>query len=306
MPKKRGGRKAAAPEPPTVFLQWIGFLVQTDQHRFPEEERTGRMLERLDGMAAGLRDRGEEVPGWLEGVRARYRELDRAGVRTGLGPEAMLEATSAIFAHLPEGERPWARRVFFLWLKGTYEKEGWPLPEWLAEGLRLTGRGEGAPVHAIPAYRVQLVRDRSVPASRRSYGSPALAADLFRAYLGDSDREQFVAIFLDTRSQVIGLHLVSVGTVDCCAVSPREVFKAALLCNAAAVVLAHNHPSGDPHPSETDVAITRALQRAAELLEIPVLDHVIVGEPGYASFLELGILEPGGAAVTPASRSALR
>lgn len=146
-------------------------------------------------------------------------------------------------------------------------------------------------MYRVPNYKIQLVRDGSVQASQRRCASPRLAVELFRNYIGDSDREHVVAMFLDTQNRFIGLHTVSIGTIDYCVVHPREVLKAALLCNAASLVLAHNHPSGEPTPSQDDIKLTRDLQKAAELLDIPLMDHVIVGEPGYASFLELGLID---------------
>jgi DNA repair protein RadC len=100
-----------------------------------------------------------------------------------------------------------------------------------------------------------------------------------------------VAIFLDSQNRFIGVHTIAVGTVDYCVVNPREVFKAALLCNATSLVLAHNHPSGEPAPSQDDIRLTRDLQKAAELLDIELMDHIVIGEARYASFLELGLLD---------------
>lgn len=145
-------------------------------------------------------------------------------------------------------------------------------------------------MYRVPAYKLQLVRDRTVPIHTRLCARPSAAADLFRAYIGDSDREHMVAMFLDAQNRFIGVHTISVGTVDSCMVNPREVFKAALLCNATSLVLAHNHPSGDPVPSQDDIRLTRELQQAAELLDVPVMDHIVVAESSYASLMELGLL----------------
>lgn len=146
-------------------------------------------------------------------------------------------------------------------------------------------------MYRVPAYKLQLVRDRTVPLHTRVCRNPSTAADLFRAYIGDSDREHMVAIFLDTQNRFIGVHTIAVGTVDYCVVNPREVFKAALLCNATSLLLAHNHPSGEPTPSQDDIRLTRDLKKAAELLDIELMDHIVVGEARYASFLELGLLD---------------
>jgi DNA repair protein RadC len=157
-------------------------------------------------------------------------------------------------------------------------------------------------VHRVPKYKVQLVREGSVPFSKRLCATPREAADLFRAYIGDSDREHLVAIFLDTQNRFLGLHTVSVGTLDYSVVHPREVFKAAILSNASSLVLAHNHPSGEAAPSEEDIRVTHQLLKIGELLDIPLMDHVIVGEVTYASFMEMGLLEPDLPALRPPRR----
>ena len=117
-------------------------------------------------------------------------------------------------------------------------------------------------------------------------------------YLREENRvyqvEQFQAVLLNTRRKLIRVALISKGLLDTLLVHPREVFKHAIAANASAVVLVHNHPSGDPTPSEADIRATRDLIRAGQLLKIEVLDHVILGrrtaENGrdYASLRELG------------------
>lgn len=108
------------------------------------------------------------------------------------------------------------------------------------------------------------------------------------------DAECFVTIFLNTRRWISGFSLVSIGTLDTILVHPREVFKPAIVMGASALVLAHNHPSGDPTPSEADIKVTRDLIKAGQILKIEVLDHIIMGKvgplslTGYASLRELG------------------
>src|SRR5690349_13814156 len=104
----------------------------------------------------------------------------------------------------------------------------------------------------VPVYRVMLVRERRQEVESRDIRSPADAAAIFRAHIGDCDREVFAVLALSPRSKVIGVHTVSVGTIDSTIVHPREVFKPLLLLNAASVILAHNHPSGDHMPSPED------------------------------------------------------
>ncbi|MEY4199292.1 MAG: hypothetical protein RLZZ265_1032, partial [Verrucomicrobiota bacterium] len=106
--------------------------------------------------------------------------------------------------------------------------------------------------------------------------------------------EHFLVLLLNTRRRLIRVERISQGTLDAIHVHAREVFKHAISANAAAIVLVHNHPSGDPTPSEADIKVTRDLIRAGQLLKIDVLDHVILGrktterERDYASLRELG------------------
>lgn len=101
-----------------------------------------------------------------------------------------------------------------------------------------------------------------------------------------------MVLLLDTQNQIIGIHTVTIGTLDAALVHPREIFKPAILANAASVILAHNHPSGDPTPSAEDRTVTRQVVAAGTTLGIEVLDHVIVGEPHrYHSFRECGLME---------------
>ena len=120
---------------------------------------------------------------------------------------------------------------------------------------------------------------------------PAEAAPLLAQYIGETDREVFAVALLTVRHRVLGLHTVSVGCLTSSLVHPREVFKPAILAGAAALLLAHNHPSGDPEASAEDIALTRRLVSAGQLLGIEVLDHLILGESGrYVSLRERGVL----------------
>ena len=98
--------------------------------------------------------------------------------------------------------------------------------------------------------------------------------------------EVFGIISLNTKNKLAGLHIIAIGSLDSAYIEPREVFKAAMLNNANAIIAFHNHPSGDPEPSPVDVVITRRLKEAGELLGIKVLDHIVTGEKGYVSLKE--------------------
>lgn len=143
---------------------------------------------------------------------------------------------------------------------------------------------------AVPIVRVQLIMERT----RRfpsNVESPEVAATIIARHLARADREHFVVLMLNAQNGLLGVHTVAVGTLTACLVSVRDVFKAAILANAASIVVGHNHPSGDPSPSPEDIHLTRELHKAGELLDIHLLDHVVVGARGsYVSLKRLGTL----------------
>src|SRR5256885_15739776 len=100
--------------------------------------------------------------------------------------------------------------------------------------------------------------------------------------------ESFAALILNTRRRIKGHYLVSIGTMDTILCHPREIFRLAVMASASAIIICHNHPSGDPTPSEADIKITRDLIRAGQLLKIEVLDHIVMGNPSYTSLRTLG------------------
>tara|TARA_Y100001963_G_C6764253_1_gene441347 strand:- start:580 stop:1071 length:492 start_codon:yes stop_codon:yes gene_type:complete len=124
----------------------------------------------------------------------------------------------------------------------------------------------------------------------QSLKSPQLVSKHLQVYLHDREYEVFGIIFVDSQHQIITTEEIFKGTVDACAVYPREIAKRALQLNAKAVVLFHNHPSGDPRVSAADKAITYKIKSALDILDVNVLDHIIVGFEGTCSFAELGLL----------------
>jgi DNA repair protein RadC len=143
-------------------------------------------------------------------------------------------------------------------------------------------------------FKVVALRECPVPESMRICDTPDQAADYWRLHVVtnpyfDPERECLVVILLNTRRRVKGHQLVSIGTLDTLLVSPREIFRAAVVSSAAAVLIMHSHPSGDPTPSEADIKVTRDLIRAGQLLKIAVLDHVIIGAGQHRSLRELGV-----------------
>ena len=120
--------------------------------------------------------------------------------------------------------------------------------------------------------------------------SPDMTKAYIKTYLQFKEREHFFVIFLSSQHKVIGHEDMFQGTINAASIYPREVVKRALQLNAAAVILAHNHPSGDPTPSQADRRITQRLVDALALVEVRVLDHIIVGVEGTYAFSDHGII----------------
>ena len=145
----------------------------------------------------------------------------------------------------------------------------------------------------IPRFDIRMVRDGRVPIMEAPViiRTPADALPILEAELSGRSREIFMALALNTKNHVIAVLPVSSGSLNASIVHPRELFQRAILANCASLIIAHNHPSGDPTPSSPeDIQLTRKLVEAGQLLDIPILDHIILGFPGYTSFKEKGLL----------------
>jgi len=118
---------------------------------------------------------------------------------------------------------------------------------------------------------------------------PEAVVKAIRASIKDKAKEHFKLILLNPRNKIIGISTISIGTLNASLVHPREVFKDAIMHSAASVVLAHNHPSGDPEPSEDDLKITNKLVESGKILGIEVLDHIIIGKDNFCSYKERGL-----------------
>lgn len=142
-------------------------------------------------------------------------------------------------------------------------------------------------------WRIVALRECPLPEAMQICDTPDGAAGYWRAHVETApyfnpEVECFIVLHLNTRRRIKGHHLVAIGTLDTILVHPREVFRAPVIAAASAIVLMHNHPSGEPVPSEADVKVTRDLIRAGQVMKIEVLDHVIIGKPGHQSLRELG------------------
>ena len=126
----------------------------------------------------------------------------------------------------------------------------------------------------------------------REIGSPEEAYNAITTITNvqEEAQEVFGVLILNTKNKIVAVHEVSRGVLNSSLVHPREVFKPAVLHNAAAIICFHNHPSGDPEPSRDDIEITERLKNAGEILGIPVYDHIIVGDDRYVSLKERGVM----------------
>ncbi len=148
----------------------------------------------------------------------------------------------------------------------------------------------------VKAVKLKCITELTMRISRASAGcrlkftNPATIADYFMEQLRHRETECVVLVSLDVKGQLIQEKKLSDGTVRMSMISPREIFLEALKCKAVNIVLVHNHPSGDPAPSRADMEMTQAVCEMGEKMDIPLLDHIIIGDNKYTSFRELGKL----------------
>ncbi len=138
----------------------------------------------------------------------------------------------------------------------------------------------------IDIVSIKMVKDSSILYGTRKITSPEVAYELLKEFFCELDREQFMMVALDTKNQPVAINVCSVGSLNASIVHPREVFKVAILSNAASIIVAHNHPSGDVKPSAEDLNITKRLVECGKLMGISVVDHLIIGYNCFISFKE--------------------
>ena len=134
----------------------------------------------------------------------------------------------------------------------------------------------------IDIVRVMLLKDSKSPYRTQRVTKSADVVNVAKNFLAGQDREVFITINIDNSNRINSIHVVSVGTLDATIIHPREVFKSAILSNAHSIILAHNHPSGNPNPSDNDNQITCKLFGCGDVLGIEVLDHIIIGDGEYS------------------------
>ncbi|KUK41871.1 MAG: DNA repair protein RadC [Clostridia bacterium 62_21] len=158
------------------------------------------------------------------------------------------------------------------------------------ELISVPGMGPAKAVQVKAALEIGRRVATSAPESRPVVRTPDDVAKLVMETMRHLDREHFRALLLNTKNQVLSIETISVGTLDSSTVHPRELFKSAVKKSAAAVILVHNHPSGDPTPSQADIDLTGRLVQAGSILGIGVLDHIVIGDNRYTSFKACGLL----------------
>jgi DNA repair protein RadC len=154
---------------------------------------------------------------------------------------------------------------------------------------RAVGVGQNSD-DAIIARAIEILEDRARYAEEVSVSSPSAARELCRLRLGNLGHEVFAVLWLDAQNRLIAFEELFRGTLTQTSVFPREVVKQALAHNAAAAIVAHNHPSGVPEPSMADQMLTRTLKEALALIDCRLLDHLVVGAEASTSFAERGLL----------------
>ena len=147
------------------------------------------------------------------------------------------------------------------------------------------------PSKRVDIVAIKMVKEGSILYTKRKITSPSDAVSIGNEFLHNADREKLLVCSLDTRNQPLTINIASEGSLNSAIVHPREIFKAAILSNAASIILFHNHPSGDVSPSNEDINITRRIKEAGKIIGIELLDHIIIGfNSNFCSLKEKGFL----------------
>jgi DNA repair protein RadC len=229
----------------------------------------------------GFKDAGKpHYLGHRERLRRRFREA---------GPDSLPDyelLELILFRAAPRRDtKPLAKALIARF--GTFA-EAMNAPEELLREVPGIGEAAITELRLVRAAALRLVRGEVL--ERPVLSSWAQVLDYCRASMGFASKEQFRILFLDKRNQIIADEVQQTGTVDHTPVYVREVVKRALELSATAIVLVHNHPSGDPTPSRADIEMTKQIVAAAKPLGVLVHDHIIVGKQGHASFRGLGLI----------------
>ncbi|MEN3974370.1 DNA repair protein RadC [Emcibacter sp. SYSU 3D8] len=236
-----------------------------------------------DAGAVGLGAVTDEKPHHL-GHRQRLRERFMSGGAASMPDYEVLEML--LFSALPRGDtKPLAKALIDRF--GSLADVLSAPPERLAE-VKGVGDGIVAALKLVREAGLRLTRAKAL--NRPALSSWAAVLEYCQAAMAYENREQFRILFLDRKNTLIADEVQQTGTIDHTPVYPREVAKRALELDATAVILVHNHPSGDPNPSRADIEMTKKVVAAAAALGIVVHDHLIIGRGTHSSFKSLGLL----------------
>lgn len=142
----------------------------------------------------------------------------------------------------------------------------------------------------VDIVSLKMVKESSILYANRRIGTPDDAVELLKNLLEGSDREMLVVCCLSSKNEPTNISVVSIGSLNSSIVHPREVFKIAIMSNAASIIIGHNHPSADTTPSKEDINITERIKKAGDIIGIKLLDHIIIGDKNYLSLKEEGYL----------------
>lgn len=152
------------------------------------------------------------------------------------------------------------------------------------------GKSKPIPAKRVNIVSVRLVKEASMLYKKRRVGSPEDGYEIFKEFLEDLDREAFIVLSLDNKNQPVSINMAHLGNINSSIVSMPCIMRTAILSNAASIMVAHNHPSGDVEPSSSDRTTTLRLVEVCELMGINFLDHLIIGDDSYVSLREEGFI----------------
>lgn len=158
------------------------------------------------------------------------------------------------------------------------------------ELTRVKGIGKAKAAEIVAAIELGRRLYQESRSNRVTVKGPEDVAAYAMPVLRHEQRENFCIVLMNIKNQILSMPIISVGSLTSSIVHPREVFKAAVQGTAASIILVHNHPSGDPTPSREDISVTQRLVKVGQLMDIPVLDHVVIGDERYVSLKEQGLM----------------
>ena len=165
------------------------------------------------------------------------------------------------------------------------------LPDIFNDPRSIEGIGEKKAMTLLAIKELALRLSNRPDTSIKVIHGPEDAYHFATPHFRNEYKEHFAIMMLNTKNHILGIRDISIGSLTASVVHPREVFETAVLHHSAAIILLHNHPSGDPSPSREDIAVTQRLVKASKIMDIPVLDHIILGDNRFSSLKEKGLLE---------------